>query len=36
MIAPISEYMKKYLIFVKENELTIKSRDDRVNDEINI
>jgi hypothetical protein len=36
MIAPISEYMKKYLIFVKENELTIKSKDDRMNDEINI
>jgi hypothetical protein len=36
MIAPISEYMKKYLIFVKENELTIKSKDDRINDEINI
>jgi hypothetical protein len=36
MIAPISEYMKKYLIFAKENELTIKSKDDIMNDEINI
>ena len=36
MIAPMSEYMKKYLIFVTEKELIIKSKDDRINDEINI
>ena len=36
MIEQMSEYMKKYLIFVTENELTIRSKDDKMNDAINI